>query len=242
MTPPPAPAAPAALGTAAAATTESKVEGAAVVDPKVAATVDVKVDPAKAADTKPDQAKLDADKAALELGAKPFTDVAQLKLAEGVKLDESAMKEFLPIAKELGLTAKQAQALVEFSAKSGSASEATRAAALETSREAAAKAAVEALKSDKEIGGANFEKSMALATKAVQWAGDPAIGKFLNETRLEDGSLLGDNLVLAKLLTKVGRGLSEDSKAGTFTAGSAPQKSLTQLLYGPGTVVAGPTS
>lgn len=195
------------------ATDTTLAAAANVIDSKVE---DVKVDATKVADaTKPDPAaeKLAGEKAAAELAAKPFTDAAQLKLPDGMKLDESMLKDFLPLAKEAGLTAAQAQKLVEFNAAIGAKVEAAKLAAQET----ASKAAVEALKGDKDIGGSNWSASQAFVAKALKEIGSPELNKALNELQLADGSMLGDNLVMAKLLVNLGKRVSEDSTKGSHT-------------------------
>lgn len=170
-----------------------------------------------------------ADAAAAELAGQPFTDVAQLKLADGFKLDEALMKDFLPLAKEHGFTAKQAQALVEFQATLAKKSDEARAAA----QDAAAAKAVEALKKDPEIGGAKFDASMKLAGKALFKFGgavDPKTGKSelvdaFNALELADGSMLGDNPVVARFLVNVGRALGEDA-TGAPKSGAAAKTAL----------------
>lgn len=162
-----------------------------------------------------------AEKAASELAAQPFSDVAKLKLAEGLKLDDALSKDFVPLAQKLGLTNAQAQALIEFSANTTKASTEARAAVADAS----AKKAVEALKSDKEIGGANFEKSMKLAGLAINKFGgavDPKTGtselrEAMGTLELADGSMLGDSPVFAKFLVNVGKTLSEDSVGDSHT-------------------------
>lgn len=156
-----------------------------------------------------------AEKTSAEVAAL-FTDVKQLKLEGGLKLDDAQMKDFLPLAGELKLTTAQAQKLVEFSAKTAAAREKVTA----DTRDTAAKAAHEALKSDKDIGGANFDKSMALAGKALTAIGSPELNEALVSMRLEDGSMLGDSLVMAKVLVNLGKRLSEDSFAGGVNGGS----------------------
>jgi hypothetical protein len=170
--------------------------------------------------------KAAADQAAAELAAKPFTDVAQLKLAEGFKLDDALMKDFLPLAKEHGFTAKQAQALIEFQATLAKKSDEARSSALD----AAADNAVEALKKDAVIGGAKFDASMKLAGRALREFGgkvDEKTGKselveFINSARLEDGSMLGDNALFARFLVNAGSRLGEDPTGGG-RGGAAPK-------------------
>lgn len=216
-----------------AKTTEVKTE--AKTDAKVETKADAK--PAETVDPKVAE-KAAADKAAAEADALPFTDVAQLKLADGQKLEESVAKDFLATAKDLGLSAKQARGLYEFNAKLASAAETQRAEKLA----AAGKAAADALRNDKDIGGANFEKSMALAGKAIRNVLGVEFGKWATSLELADGTMLGDRVEFARALVELGKTISEDSKAGSQSNGAPKGKSLTELMYGPGTVVAGPVS
>lgn len=174
------------------------------------------VKPAEAAKVAEGQGADDAAaKAAAEAASKPFTALEQLKLADGLQVDEAVMKDFLPLAGKLGLTAGQAQALVEFNATLAANSEKARAAA----QDEAAQKAIESLKADPEIGGKHLEASMKLAAKAlVRFGGevDPKTGKSplvdaIETTQLADGSMLGDSAVFAKLLVNIGKTLSEDS-------------------------------
>ena len=198
-----------------------------------ATTTQTTADTAKGADVGTAEVKpgADAKAAATQLGSAAavapelFTDVKQLKLAEGLSLDEAVMKDFLPLAGKLGLNVAQAQALVEFSANGTKASEAARAEA----QGAAQKAAVEALKADKEIGGAKLEASMKLAGQVLRKFGgpiDPKTGKSelteaLETMQLADGSFLGDSPVIAKLLVNIGKALAEDSVGGAVGGGDA---------------------
>jgi hypothetical protein len=246
-TPTPPAAKTTAIGSAAAEPVKVEaVVDAAKTDATAAVVVDDKAKTTEAAALTPEQKaaaeKTTADAKATEELAKPFTDVAQLKLGEGQKLDEAVVKDFLPLAKELGLTAKQAQALFEFSTKTGGAAEAARAAKLEESYAAADKAAGEALRADKEIGGAKFEASMALAGKAIRNVLGPEFGEWATSLELKDGSLLGNRVEFARALVKLGSLVKEDSKSGTFSAGGSKEKALHELMYGPGTVQAGPVS
>lgn len=195
-----------ALGAAAAAT---KVEGDKVTGAEKVVDANSPEGKAAAEATKATEEK--ATKDAADLAAKPFTDVAQLKLPENFKVDADAVKEL----SSLGVTAAQAQKLLELNAKMSSSAEAARTA----SRDTAMKAAVEALKGDKEIGGAQFDKSMALAGKALSYIGSPELNEALAKIRLEDGSMLGDNLVFAKVLVSLGKKVAEDTTNGTHNNG-----------------------
>lgn len=170
--------------------------------------------------------KAAAEKTALELAGKPFTELAQLKLPDGLKVDEAAMKDFLPLAQKHGLTAGQAAALVEFNAGLAKRAEEARGAV----QDEAAKSALESLKKDAEIGGAKFEASMKLAGAALVKFGGPvdektgksALVEAFNTTRLADGSMLGDQSWLAQFLVNVGKAIAED-QVGANQGGGAPK-------------------
>lgn len=210
---------------AAAATATAAATDTTTLDTKSA---DVGTGNAKAAEganaTQVDAGADAAAKAAAELAAKPFTEVTQLKLADGLQLDEAVMKDFVPLAKELGFTAAQAQKLVEFNATLSKRSEEARVAA----QDAAAKAAVEALKKDPEIGGAKFDASIKFAAAALQKFGgpvDPKTGKSaivdaLETMQLADGSMVGDHVVMAKFLANVGKAIAEDQVGANRSGGA----------------------
>ncbi len=214
-------------GAAAAPTTAigSAAAGAEVKPDAGAATGAVA---ASTSDAKPDAAaeKVASEKAAAELAGKPFTDVAQLKLPENFKPDAEAMKALA----ELGVNAGQAQKLLELNAKMSSAAEAARTAAHETAQ----KAAVEALKADKEIGGANFEKSMALAGKALRNVLGEDFAKWATELELADGTMLCDRVEFARALVNLGKKVSEDSLGSSSSNGKTAANdagALQRALY-----------
>lgn len=166
--------------------------------------------------TEGDAAKKEAEAAAKKAEddalAKPFTELTQLKLPEGLKADEAAMKEFLPFAKELGFTAKQASALIKFSADQNALAAKSSAAAAE----AATEKAVTTTKADKEIGGAKWDASMKFAGQVLNKFGGDGLREAIDGIQLADGSMLGDNVNFAKLLTRLGKASSEDT-LGTGT-------------------------
>lgn len=222
-----------AIGSAA---TETKpIVDAAKTEPVVETKPDAKA--AEVVDPKVAE-KAAADKLAADAASKPFVEMAQLKLAEGQKLDDAVAKDFVDLAKANGFTAKQAQALLDFNTRLATAAETQRA-----ERSAAAdKAAAEALRADKDIGGKNFDASMALAGKAIRNVLGVEFGKWAASLELADGTLLGNRVEFARALVSLGKTVSEDSKAGSQSNGAPKGKSLTELMYGPGTVVAGPVS
>lgn len=159
-----------------------------------------------------------AKKAESEAAAKPFADVKQLKLPDGAKLDEAQMKDFLPVAQKLGLTAAQAQGLVELSLKQNAAIEKQVA----DSHAAATEKAISTLKSDKEIGGSKWAESMKHVETAKKAFGGDGLNEALESVQLADGTMLGDSLVMARLLVRIGKASAEDSiSKGTKPASGA---------------------
>ncbi len=84
--------------------------------------------------------------------------------------------------------------------------------------EAASKAAVDLVKTDKDIGGAHLEQSLKLAGQVIQKFGGQPLRDAIDAIQLADGSMLGDNIHFARLLVAVGKASSED-KLGTGTGG-----------------------
>jgi len=71
-------------------------------------------------------------------------------------------------------------------------------------------------KSDKEFGGDKFDSNMAVAKKALDKFGSPALRKLLNE------SGMGDHPDVIRLFFKVGQAISEDR----FVAGRGGEGSV----------------
>lgn len=223
----PAKATPAATGT-------SLVTGA--VDPEKGTTeaAAVEVDPVQAAKDAVAKATTPEEKAAAEKtladaeAAKKADSVPEkyeIKLEEGLKLNEPLLEAFTPIAKELGLTQAQVQKLADFQIAQG------KAAAEKSSAEwkGYVDGWVAEVKADKEMGegagGKTFAENMGYVAKAVDKFGDPAVRKAL------DDSGMGNHPAIARMLFKVGKAMSE----GTFLTGGAggntPAKTPAQILF-----------
>ena len=125
---------------------------------------------------------------------------AEFTLPEGVKIDAAKLEQALPIFKELNLTQEQAQKLIDLQTdgvnkanEAFSADKATR---------------LQALKSDKEIGGDNFAKSSEMVGRALN--------TFLSAEEQQDlGQYIdrfGTNTTLVKLMYRVAKGMTEDTK------------------------------
>ena len=164
-----------------------------------------------------EKAKADAD-AAKPAGAPE--KYADFKLPDGVKLDDAAIGEFAPVAKELNLTQDQAQKLVDLQAAFAQRNAQSQIAQFAEQ----VKAWGEQAKGDKEYGGEKFDASVTSARLAVSKFGTPELTKLLNDTGM------GSNPEVVRFMVKVGNAMSED-KLHT-SSNSATTKSVEEMLYG----------
>lgn len=151
----------------------------------------------------------------------PF-DPAKLELPEGMQLDEELMEQFAPLAKDLGLSQEQGQALVAMHTQ-----------ALQSMHERVTKAFgdtvagwAETAKTDKEIGGDKYAENVATAVKAIDRFGSPELQKALNETGM------GNHPELIRFCLRIGKAISEDAfgpDAGQ--SGEGGTRSPADVLY-----------
>lgn len=216
-------AAPAQDTTAApAAATQS---GTTVLTPSAPAT-----DPAPAAadaaakpdDTKPADAKPKEGDAAKPAGAPEA--YADFTLPEGMELDADVLGEFTAFAKELNLPQDKAQKLVDFQTKLATKqAEEYQAAAAKQGEEWAA-----AVKNDPELGGDNYDKSVASAVKVIQAFGTPGLRQLLTD------SGLGNNPEMFKFVHRISQAISEDKFVLPGSQSSTGRKSNEEVFYGGG--------
>lgn len=136
------------------------------------------------------------------------------------ELDQDALSELEPVARELGLTNEQANKLVAVQAKHLQAQQARQQEQLTSTMEGW----VNDLKNDAEFGGANFDKNAKVAQKALEAFGSPELKQLLNE------SGLGSHPELVKAFHKIGLKISEDTmERGTGGVGARP---IEERLYG----------
>lgn len=126
-------------------------------------------------------------------------DGYQFKAVDGVELDKGALDAFLPVAKELGLTAEQAQKLVDL--QSGFVKQQAQGYIDQQAKW------VEDIKNDPEFGGAKFDETIRLGKAAVEFAG-PEFKDFLN------ASGMGNNPFVVKALAKFGTKFATDKVVG----------------------------
>jgi hypothetical protein len=137
-----------------------------------------------------------------------------LKMPEGVELDQAAASEFTAIAKELKLDQAAAQKLADVGAKM-----------VQRQAEAHAKLVeswVEQVKTDKDIGGDKLAENLGVARKALEAFGTPELRDVLNATGL------GNHPEVIRAFYKVGKAISEDRFVGGAPKGGTddPAKKL----------------
>jgi hypothetical protein len=139
-------------------------------------------------------------------------DYGDFEIPEGMELDEKAMEEFVPIAKELDLNKEQAQKLVSLYSEQAKANITAQQEEYADVREDW----IKEVKADKEVGGKNFDESIGTAREALKNFGSPELTELLNETGL------GDHPQVIKFFHKVGSALKEDGMVTGGSSTSAP--------------------
>ena len=125
-----------------------------------------------------------------------------LKMPEGVELDQAAAAEFTAIAKELKLDQAAAQKLADVGAKMAQRQVEAHAKLVESW--------AEQVKTDNEIGGDKLAENLGIARKALEAFGTPALRDVLNATGI------GNHPEVIRAFYKVGKAISEDR----FVAGA----------------------
>lgn len=151
-------------------------------------------DPQKAPDKpggpdKPDESNKDVPEA-----------YEKFSLPEGFEYDEGKAKEFGALAKELGLSQEKAQRLVTMYVGNLQQGLSAQMEAV-TARN---KGWQEAARSDKEFGGADFDKNLAIANEGLRRLGTPELISYLEE------SGLGNHPEVVRLCWKAGKLAGED--------------------------------
>lgn len=150
-------------------------------------------------------------------------DTYEFKVPEGAKLPDAVMDELSLVARELGLSQESAQKLVD---------KLSPAIANETAQQQAAqlqayKTELETLsKADKEFGGDKLNENLAVAKKAMDAFGTPALRELL------DVSGLGNHPEVIRAFYRAGKSISVDK---FVTGGTQPQTGSTSAasrLYG----------
>ncbi|HAR04270.1 MAG TPA: hypothetical protein DCR72_01620 [Pseudomonas sp.] len=137
-----------------------------------------------------------------------------------MELDTEVLDSFKGIAKELGITQEAAQKLIDLQGQL----EAKRAVAQQQQLAEQAQQWADAVKADKEIGGENYDKSVATAVKAIEQFGSPELRNLLSETGI------GNHPELVKFCHRIGKALSEDNLV--MGGNQKPSARTADVLFG----------
>lgn len=209
--------APAATAEAPAPAAESSV----LTPPAPTDAPAPKPDDAKPEDAgKPKDESKDADGKDKPTGAPEAYE--DFTLPEGMEMDVEILGEFKNLAKELNIPQAKAQQLIDFQSQLASKqAELYQAAVTKQAQDWAAE-----IKNDPEIGGENYDKSVASAIKVIQSFGDPALTELLNQ------SGLGNHPALFKFCHRISAAISEDKFVLPGSQSNTGRKSNEEVFYG----------
>lgn len=143
-------------------------------------------------------------------------------LPEGVDMDAGTLDAFKGLAKELNIPQEAAQKLIDLqTALATKQADAYQQAVVAQSQKWAAE-----VKNDPELGGENYDKSVASAIKVIQSFGDPALTELLND------SGLGNHPALFKFCHRISAAISEDKFVMPGSQSSTGRKSNEDIFYG----------
>lgn len=165
-------------------------------------------DPTKTVDTA-------ATQATPEAAAPAVPESYELKMPDGVALDQEAATEFTAIAKELKLDQATAQKFADVGAKMAQRQADNHAKLVESW--------TESVKTDKEIGGDKLAENLGVARKALETFGTPELKDVLNATGF------GNHPAVIKAFYKIGQAISEDK----FVTGGAkgPETDMAKRMF-----------
>jgi len=180
--------------------------------------------PAEAPASAPQTGEQKSDSGQPQPAAKPATEapkaaepvVYEFKAPEGISPE--VMTAYTDIAKELKLPPADAQKVLD---KVVPVMQARQVAQFD---EAKTKWANET-RADKEIGGDKLAANIALANKAIDKIGTPALRTLLEE------SGLGNHPEVIRFIARAGKAVSEDAYVAGARGPAQPEKTLGQLLY-----------
>lgn len=141
----------------------------------------------------------------------------EFDLPEGVAFDEQGAAEFKALAKELKLQPDAAKKLADLAASRARAQHEAHATLIESWSEA--------VKTDKEIGGEKLTENLAVAKRAVDTFGSPALKDLLNQTGL------GNHPEVVKAFYKAGKAISEDGFVRGAPKAPATESDLAKSLF-----------
>lgn len=210
--------------TAAASTTEATTEAATATTTLTPAATTAETEAATTETKTPEQTQQEADAAKDKEDGKDADGkdkptgapeaYEDFTLPEGMEMDAEVLGEFKNLAKELNIPQAKAQQLIDFQTQLATKqAEEYQAAVAKQSQEWAA-----SIKNDPEIGGENYEKSVASAVKVIEAFGDPSLKELLNT------SGLGNHPSLFKFCHRISAAISEDKFVLPGSQANAPKE------------------
>jgi hypothetical protein len=208
-----APATPAAAPAAATTTAASTAPVAAAP----AATTTATADATAATVATTDPAATDKPKDAAPAGA---PEQYEFKATEGDVFNPNVIKAYSEVAKELNMTQEAAQKVID---KVGPVMRQQQVDLLRTTH----KEWVEAAETDAEFGGAKFAANGAMAVRAINAFGSPALKQLLNATGL------GDHPEFIRFAYRAAKAISPDKLVtGGKPADDGKELTYAERLYG----------
>lgn len=148
-------------------------------------------------------------------------DLGKVTFPEGVERSDELMKEFEPVAKELGLNQDEAQSLITLHSnwvlKEQQAQEQTFTETIDGWRADAQK--------DQEIGGEKFEGNLEVAKGALEKFGTDALTEALRLTGMSN------HPEMVRLLYRVGKAMGEDQLPSGGHGGGEQNQSAAKKLF-----------
>lgn len=173
-------------------------------------------------------------------GAVQVFDATKIKYPEGWTADDAIMKDFLPIATKMKMSQEDAQALVDLQVKS---IQGIQGAMEQAQTEAYAKQHADwkaALATDKVVGGADLNKNIDIALRAVKKFGDAELINLFqhyDKDKNPTGMGFGNIPALVRAFFKIGQTISEDSFGNQGGNNNQNNVDPAMKLFGPGTEV-----
>ena len=147
-------------------------------------------------------------------------EYADFTVPENMALDETALEEFKPLAKELNLNQEQAQKLVDIASKMNQQFRTRQLEAWQATQDSWQKAA----KADKEYGGDKFKENAEAARRVINTFGTPEFKQFLNDYGL------GNHPEAVRMFVRISKALKEDSLVVSGNQ-THKQESFAKRLY-----------
>ena len=142
----------------------------------------------------------------------------EFKAPDGVVIDDTTISAFSDVAKELNLPQADAQKLIDKVGPVMAKQQTEALNQLNTSW-------LEGVQADKEIGGAKLQENLAVAKKAMERFGTPALRELLNESRL------GNNPEVIRFMYRAGKAISEDKFVAGGPASPSGMRDPAKFLY-----------